>query len=290
MNINKNILVTGSNGQLGSEIKAISSILPDAAFLFTDVAELDITDSVAIDKFISENNITHIINCAAYTAVDKAEQDVELCNKINRDACENLAKSVHKHNAFLVHISTDYVFDGNGTKPYVEDDTTNPQTVYGSSKLAGETAIRNNTDKAIIIRTAWLYSIFGNNFVKTMRRLGAEKSDINVVADQRGTPTNAADLAEAILKIIPQLDNWNKGVELYHFSNEGECAWFDFAKEIMQLSNLNCNVHPISTEQYPTPIPRPRYSVLDKSKIKNDFSLIIPDWKSSLIKMISRLA
>lgn len=271
-------LITGSKGQLGTEL---SKLLPDA--ICADIDVLDITDEVAVKNFVRDNNIDVIINCAAYTAVDKAETDIELATKINVDGPRNLAKSGAK----VIHISTDYVFDGTGYKPYNPDEKTNPVSVYGKTKRAGELAVIENADVAVIIRTAWLYSPYGNNFVKTMRRLGNEKSEINVVADQIGTPTYAADLADAIVKILPQITSENSGV--YHFTNEGVCSWYDFANEIMDLSNLKCVVNPIKSSQYPTPASRPFYSVLDKDKIKQVFGINIKHWKDGLKRCISEL-
>lgn len=271
-------LITGSKGQLGTEL---SKLLPDA--ICADIDVLDITDEVAVKNFVYDNNIDVIINCAAYTAVDKAETDIELATKINVDGPKNLAKSGAK----IIHISTDYVFDGTGHKPYNPDEKTNPVSVYGKTKRAGELAVLENADVAVVIRTAWLYSPYGNNFVKTMRRLGNEKSEINVVADQIGTPTYAADLADAIVKILPQITSENSGV--YHFTNEGVCSWYDFACEIMELSNLKCVVNPIKSSQYPTPAARPFYSVLDKDKIKQVFGINIKHWKDGLKRCISEL-
>ncbi len=264
-------LITGSNGQLGTEL---SKLLPEA--ILTDVADLDITDEAAVKNFVKENNVDTIINCAAYTAVDKAEDDEELATKINISGPRNLALSGAK----IVHISTDYVFDGQGHKPYQPEDEAHPVSVYGKTKLAGEQEVLKYANEAVIIRTAWLYSPYGNNFVKTMRRLGAEKESLNVVADQIGTPTYAADLAKAIVQILPQISPQNKGV--YHFTNEGVCSWYDFARKIMELSGLKCKVNPIPSSAYPTKATRPFYSVLDKSKIKNTFNIEIPHWEESL--------
>lgn len=271
-------LITGSKGQLGTEL---SKLLPDA--ICADIDILDITDENAVKNFVRDNNIDVIINCAAYTAVDKAETDIELATKINVDGPRNLAKSGAK----IIHISTDYVFDGTGHRPYNPDEKTNPVSVYGKTKRAGEMAVLENADVAVVIRTAWLYSPYGNNFVKTMRRLGAEKDSLNVVADQIGTPTYAADLADAIVKILPQITSENSGV--YHFTNEGVCSWYDFANEIMELSNLECVVNPIKSSQYPTPAARPFYSVLDKDKIKQVFGINIKHWKDGLQRCISEL-
>lgn len=273
--MNNNILVTGCNGQLGNEIKLL---LPEA--VYTDADILDITNEDAVIGFVKENNIDTIINCAAYTAVDKAEDDVDLAQKVNETGPKNLAKTGCK----IIHISTDYVFDGSNCRPYTPDDKPNPVSVYGKTKLAGERAVAELAKEYAIIRTAWLYSSFGNNFVKTMRRLGSERETLNVVCDQTGTPTYAKDLAEAIVKILPQLNETNSGV--YHFSNEGTCSWYDFAVEIMALSGLNCKVLPILSADYPSKATRPFYSVLDKSNLKKTFNISIPHWKESLISCL----
>lgn len=269
------ILVTGSKGQLGTELQ---KLLPDA--IFTDVNTLDITDLKAVKNFVNDNQIDTIINCAAYTAVDKAEDEAELAKKINEDGPRNLALSRTK----IIHISTDYVFDGTNYKPYLPDDITNPISVYGSTKRFGELAVLENAKIAVIIRTAWLYSAYGNNFVKTMCRLGTEKENLNVVSDQIGTPTFAGDLARAIVAILPQMNNDNKGI--YHYTNEGVCSWYDFATEIMNLSRLKCKVNPIPSSAYPTKAKRPFYSVLNKEKIKNVFNVEIPYWKESLSNLL----
>ena len=273
------ILITGCNGQLGTELGAL---LPDA--IKTDYDVLDITNADAVKRFVDKNKIETIVNCAAYTAVDKAEDDFDMARKINVDGPHNLALSGAK----IVHISTDYVFDGTGHTPYKPDDVTNPVSVYGKTKRAGEIEVLYKTEQPhVVIRTAWLYSPYGNNFVKTMLRLGSEKTDINVVNDQIGTPTYAADLAKAIVKILPQLNAENSGV--YHFTDEGVCSWYDFATEIMNMAGLKCNVHPIPTSAYPTRATRPAYSVLDKSKIKDVFGVEIPHWRKSLQDCLQRL-
>jgi dTDP-4-dehydrorhamnose reductase len=277
-----NILVTGGNGQLGSELKEIASNYQDYNFLFTDVKDLDITNHAAVNEFVEMNKINVIINCAAYTAVDKAEEQGDLAKAINHLAVANFAKIAKDNHIKLIHISTDYVFDGTNYKPYVESDTPNPQSVYGQTKLDGELALqRINPANAIIIRTSWVYSKFGNNFVKTMLRLGKERDELNVVADQIGTPTHAADLAKAILTSIPQINN--ETVEVYHYSNEGVCSWYDFAKAIFELYKISINLGPIESTQYPTPAERPYYSVLNKKKIKDTYQIEIPFWKDSLI-------
>lgn len=289
--VQKNILVTGSNGQLGNEIRRISANHENNfRFFFTDVAELDITDLKTVDSFIKENNIKYIINCAAYTAVDKAEDDVDLCYKINRDAVTNLGLAATNNNAKVIHISTDYVYDGTANKPYVETDTVNPQSVYGKSKQEGEAELLKACADSIIIRTAWLYSIFGNNFVKTMIKLGKERETLNVVADQNGTPTNAADLAKAIVKILDfsEANGFKPGI--YHYSNEGATTWYDFTLAIHKEAGIHtCKVNPITTEQYPVKATRPKYSVLDKTKIKSTFNLTIPKWEESLNNCIKEL-
>lgn len=289
--VQRNILVTGSNGQLGNEIRRISANHENNfRFFFTDVAELDITDLKAVDSFIKENNIKYIINCAAYTAVDKAEDDVDLCYKINRDAVANLGQAATNNNAKVIHISTDYVYDGTANKPYVETDTVNPQSVYGKSKQEGEAELLKACANSIIIRTAWLYSIFGNNFVKTMIKLGKERETLNVVADQNGTPTNAADLAKAIVKILDfsEANGFKPGI--YHYSNEGATTWYDFTLAIHKEAGIHtCKVNPITTEQYPVKATRPKYSVLDKTKIKSTFNLTIPKWEESLNNCIKEL-
>ena len=269
--MNDKILITGANGQLGTEL---AKLLPEA--VLTDVADLDITDFQAVQSFVQERQIKTIINAAAYTAVDKAEDEPSVAHKINVQGPENLAKTGCK----IIHISTDYVFDGTNHQPYRPEDKTNPVSVYGKTKAEGENAVLKNAPIAAIIRTAWLYSPYGNNFVKTMRRLGAERDTLNVVADQIGTPTYAADLAKAIKQILPQLNEQTKGI--YHFTNEGVCSWYDFAVEIMRLSKLSCKVLPITSAEYPTKAQRPFYSVLDKNKIKKTFHLEIPHWKESL--------
>ena len=271
-------LITGCNGQLGKEIQ---KRLPDA--IATDAGTLDITDFNAVQQFVLSNKIDTIINCAAYTAVDKAESDTELARQVNTVGPENLAKTGCK----LVHISTDYVFDGTAHTPYKPTDATNPVSIYGKTKLAGEQAVLKHNNQAVIIRTAWLYSENGNNFVKTMLRLGKEKESLNVVYDQIGTPTYAADLADAIVKVLPKISPDTSGV--YHYTNEGVCSWYDFATAIMKLGERNCKVKPILSSEYPTAATRPFYSVLDKSKIKNTFNIDIPHWYDGLVRCIKKL-
>ncbi len=275
-----NILVTGSNGQLGSEIKSISSNY-DYNFFFTDRNSIDITNKENIKEYCQENNINVIINCAAYTAVDKAESDEINADLVNRKAVKKLALVSKELDIKLIHISTDYVFDGKNFKPYVEEFQTNPQGVYGKTKLDGENEMRDiNPKNSIIIRTSWVYSSFGNNFVKTMLRLGKEKESLGVIFDQVGTPTYAKELAKVILDITKKINN--KKVEIYNYSNEGVLSWYDFAKEIMRMAKLNCKINPIETFQYPTPAKRPHFSLLNKSKIKSTFGIEIPYWKDSL--------
>ncbi|MFK5882069.1 MAG: dTDP-4-dehydrorhamnose reductase [Sulfurospirillum sp.] len=282
-----NILVTGSNGQLGSEIRELSSQY-NYNFLFTDKDTLDITDEKTIKEFIEKNNIDLIINCAAYTAVDKAEDDEVNADKINHLAVKNLSEIAKDKNVKLIHISTDYVFDGKNYKPYNEDDVTQPNGIYGKTKLDGEKAMLGiNPFNSIIIRTSWVYSSFGNNFVKTMLRLGRQRDELGVIFDQVGTPTYARDLAKAILDIIPQIEN--KTVEIYHYSNEGALSWYDFAKAIFRLSEVDCKINPIETKDYPTPATRPHYSLLNKSKIKKEFDIEIPYWKDSLNECLRKM-
>ena len=275
-----NILVTGSKGQLGSEIEALSSNY-DYNFFFTDRDELDITNQEAIEGFIENNKIDTIINCAAYTAVDRAEDDEINADKINHLAVKYLAQIAKEKDIKLIHISTDYVFDGKNYKPFIETDSTNPQGVYGKSKLDGEEALKDvNPKNSIIIRTSWVYSSFGANFVKTMLKLGKERESLGVIYDQVGTPTYARDLARAILDILPKIQN--DSVQIYHYSNEGVLSWYDFAREIMRMAKIDCVVNPIETKDYPTPASRPHYSLLNKSKIKEEFNITIPFWKDSL--------
>ena len=277
-----NILVTGSEGQLGSELRTIALDFPEYNLFFTNRINLDITDYKAVKHFIESNKINAIINCAAYTAVDKAESEPALADAINHLAVANFAKLSKENNIKLIHISSDYVFDGNSKKPYKETDTPNPQSVYGQTKLDGELAIQKiNPANSIIIRTAWLYSKFGNNFVKKILKLGKTRREISVVSDQIGTPTNAADLALAILKILPRLENTS--VELFHYSNEGVCSWYDFALEIFKIRAIKTVVNTVKTSEFPTLVKRPTYSVLDKAKIKTFFDLAVPFWKDSLI-------
>ena len=275
-----NVLVTGSKGQVGSELKVLSSNYA-YNFFFTDRKELDIGSQESINDFIEVNTINIIINCAAYTAVDKAETEVELADKINNKAVHYLAEVAKNKNIKLIHLSTDYVFDGTNFKPYIEEDRTNPNSVYGETKLHGEEALKKiNPLNSLIIRTSWVYSSFGANFVKTMLRLGKERDTLEVVVDQVGTPTYARDLAKMILDILPKIEN--SEVEIYHYSNEGVLSWYDFAKEIMRMAKRECQVSPIESNTYPTSAKRPHYSLLNKRKIKDKFNIQIPFWKDSL--------
>ena len=274
-------------GQLGSEIKELSSNY-NYNFFFTTRDDIDITSKDSIKEFCQTNSINVIINCAAYTAVDKAQSDIENADLVNRKAVKKLSIVAKELDIKLIHISTDYVFDGKNFKPYVEEFQTNPQSVYGKTKLDGENEIRDiNPLNSIIIRTSWVYSYYGNNFVKTMLRLGKEKEELGVIFDQVGTPTYAKDLAITILDIIPQIEN--SKVEIYNYSNEGVLSWYDFAKEIMKMAKLNCKINPIETYQYPTPAKRPHFSLLNKSKIKSKFNLEIPYWKDGLDDCLKRL-
>ncbi len=282
-----NILVTGSNGQLGNELRKLQSASPDYNFVFTDIAELDITNPVAIEALMMTENIAVIINCAAYTAVDKAETDSATAYRINADAPGYLATAAFKFNALLVHVSTDYVFSGEGFRPYTEDQPCDPRSIYGTSKLKGEMDVINSGCRHIIIRTSWLYSAFGNNFIKTVRKYGRERGHLNMIYDQIGTPTHAADLAQTIMAIIPQCTEPKSNI--YHYSNEGVCSWYDFAIEILEQSGIPCTVSPINTEEYPLPATRPFYSVLNKAKIKKDFNITIPHWKESLTRCLKEL-
>ena len=284
------ILVTGANGQLGSELRALSTSYPTYNFLFVTRNELEISDAIAVKKYFDANKIDHCINCAAYTAVDKAETEKDIAFKVNADAVGYLAKACEKHQTQLIHISTDYVFDGTATEPIEENEHVNPLGVYGMSKLRGEQLAISNLENTIIIRTSWVYSSFGNNFVKTMLRLMKEKESINVVSDQRGCPTYAADLADAILQIVLKTNDRTPTTNgIFNYSNSGVINWYEFALAIKELSGSKCIVHPIPTSQYPTPAKRPQYSVLDTSKIRQTFGIGIPEWKESLKKCLSIL-
>ena len=280
------ILITGCNGQLGNEMQLLEKENPQHTYFNTDVAELDITDQKAIEKFVSENAIDGIVNCAAYTAVDKAEENQDLCMKLNATAPDYLAQAIEKRGGWMIQISTDYVFDGTNHKPYTEADSVCPNSTYGRTKLAGEQAVMAGCKKSMVVRTAWLFSPFGNNFVKTMIRLGNEKPELGVIFDQIGTPTYARDLAVAIFAAI------NQGIVpgIYHFSNEGVISWYDFTKAIHRIAGITtCRVRPLHTEEYPTPANRPHYSVLDKTKIKQTYSIEIPYWEESLVECVKLL-
>ena len=280
------ILVTGSNGQLGSEMVALQTPETHHQWFNLDINELDITDKNAVEQFVVNNKIDGIINCAAYTNVDKAEEDVALCYKVNRDAPQYLAQAIEKVGGFIIHISTDYVFDGTNNIPYTEQDKPNPVTIYGKSKIEGEQYVCESCKQHIIIRTAWVYSSYGKNFVKTMIKLGKEKPSLGVIFDQIGSPTYARDLAKAIITIV------NQGIipGIYNFSNEGVISWYDFTKHVHQLANItSCKVAPIHTADYPTLAQRPHFSVLDKTKIKNTYNIEIPYWRDSLEECIQLL-
>ncbi|HQB69351.1 MAG TPA: dTDP-4-dehydrorhamnose reductase [Paludibacteraceae bacterium] len=280
------LLITGAYGQLGNEMRVALERYPHLESIFTDVDTLNITDKNAIDAFVSLHKPNILINCAAYTAVDKAEDDVELCYKINSDAVRNLGEVAQVHGMKVIHISTDYVFDGTSHIPYTEDMPVSPTNVYGKSKLAGERELQKACPSAVIIRTSWLYSGFGNNFVKTMLKLGRERTELKVIFDQIGTPTYAADLASAILQIV---DSGNVVAGVYHFSNEGVCSWYDFTKMIFKLANINCEVFPIESKDYVVRTPRPHYSVLNKSKLKLNYNQTVPYWIDGLERCLKIL-
>lgn len=280
------VLVTGSNGQLGNEVQVLASSYPQFQFIFTDVEELDICDRKAVEKYFAERKIDVLLNCAAYTAVDKAEEDVELCYRINEKAVGILGEVAAQYGTKMVHVSTDYVFDGTNYLPYTEDRPVCPATVYGKSKLAGELLLMDVCPAAVIVRTSWLYSSFGNNFVKTMIKLGRERDTLNVIFDQVGTPTYAADLADALLQIV-SADKFIPGV--YHYSNEGVCSWYDFTIAIHQIAGIDCRVLPIESKDYPAKTPRPHYSVLNKKKIKTNYNIQIPHWEDGLRRCMAIL-
>jgi len=286
-----NILITGSNGQLGSEIKDLVTNYKNFNFFFMDLPELNICKLEELNTFIVDQNINAVINCAAYTAVDKAEKDEHTAQKVNSEGVLNLVNALKKVNGKLIHISTDYVFDGNHSQPYKESDPVSPVGVYGETKRAGELAVLNSSIDALVIRTSWMYSVYGNNFLKTMLKLGHDKDELGVIFDQVGTPTNASDLAKTCLDILAYSKeaNINSKGKIYHYSNEGVTSWYDFAKAIMELGSIDCKVRPIETKDYPTPAKRPHYSVLNKSKIKTDFNIQIPNWRDSLDKCIEKL-
>ena len=285
------VLITGSNGQLGSEIKELALEYKNLECIFKDLPELDICDTDALNTFIIDQHINAVINCAGYTAVDKAEENPEIAEQVNSKGVLNLVNALEKVDGKLIHISTDYVFDGNHSQPYNESDSVSPIGVYGETKRAGELAVLNSSIDALVIRTSWLYSAYGNNFVKTMLRIGNKKKSIQVVSDQKGTPTYAKDLAKTCLDILSDASSTNlsKKGSLYHYSNEGVTSWYDFATAIMEISNIDCQLISIETKDYPTQARRPMYSVLDKSKIKSDFKVTIPHWRDSLANCIKKI-
>ncbi|MCX7082333.1 MAG: dTDP-4-dehydrorhamnose reductase [Methylococcales bacterium] len=289
--MSKHVLVTGANGQLGRELRELSRYFSDYDFTFITRDELDLSDASAINAWFANKTFDVVINCAAYTAVDKAETEAELAFAINTTAVQTLAKIAKQQGISMLHISTDYVFAGDSCKPYQETDATCPQGVYGQSKLEGELAmLAINPDRSVIIRTSWVYSRFGNNFVKTMVRLAKERRELSVIYDQVGSPTSAKDLALVLLMIIdsPQLQS-QRGTEIYHYSNEGVCSWYDFAIAIFKSAPIRCKVNPIETKDYPTPAKRPYYSLLNKAKIKNTFELTIPYWRDSLPECLQHI-
>jgi dTDP-4-dehydrorhamnose reductase len=285
------VLITGSNGQLGSEIKELENNYKKVDLIFKDLPELDICNFEVLQAFILDNNINAVINCAAYTSVDKAEEESIIAKKVNYEGVLNIVNALQTVNGKLIHISTDYVFDGNHFSPYKESDSVSPIGVYGETKRAGELAVINSAIDSIVIRTSWLYSSYGNNFVKTMLRLGTQKEELGVIFDQVGTPTYARDLAKTCLEILCEdsSENISKKGNLYHYSNEGVASWYDFAISIMELGRENCKVKPIQTKDYPTLAKRPQYSVLNKSKIKTDFDIDIPYWRDSLKDCIEKI-
>jgi dTDP-4-dehydrorhamnose reductase len=292
MNKLQTILVTGSSGQLGRSIQSIALDYPDYEFVFANRQQLNLSNETSLAKFFGYNTFDIVINCAAYTAVDNAEAEPELANQINHLAVRQLANIAKQQNAKLIHISTDYVFNGKQYRPYLEADEVAPHGVYGQTKLSGEQAIQNTLkNNAIIIRTSWVYSEYGNNFVKTMLKLGQERDSLNVIFDQVGTPTYAKDLAKDIMSIVQSQEFRQEDftTNILHFSNEGVCSWYDFAKTIFELANIQCHVNAIETKDYPTPAKRPHYSVLNKAKIKQTYNLAIPYWKDSLRRCVTAL-
>lgn len=282
----ENILITGAKGQLGSELKVLSQKNPSYNYYFTDIEELDITSAEAIENFVTANNITKIINCAAYNDVNGAESNFDEAVRLNVTAVASLAECAARHDIYLIHFSSDYVFNGKKKSPYHESDRAFPISAYGKTKLAGEIAIKKSGAKSIIIRTAWLYSQFGNNFVKKMIQIGLDEYDADVVADCFGSPTSAKELAEAVFHIIPQLDATPRYGEVFHYSSEGVCSWAEFAEKIMKLKQLDCTINPLLSEAYPASAKRPAYSVLDKTLIKTVFGVKTYHWEKSLSKVI----
>lgn len=303
--MHKRILVTGKNGQLGQSLQKVVSnfaVIPSVSeespacnydFTFVGRDELDLANPQSITDFFKNKQFDAIINCAAYTAVDKAESEPELADQINHLAVKQFADIAKAQNSFLIHISTDYVFDGTNHKPYVETDKTNPINTYGLTKLKGEQAMQASGCTGAIIRTSWVYSEFGNNFVKTMLHLGKQRGNLNVIYDQIGSPTYATDLAKSILTVIDNapivIARSDNDVAIYHYSNEGVCSWYDFAQAIFEISNINCQVNPIETKDYPTPAKRPHYSVMNKAKIKQILGLVVPYWRDSLKQCLTQL-
>lgn len=283
------ILVTGSEGQLGSEVQELYSKYENIECVFKDLPEFDISDAVLVNSFIRNQNINVVINCAAYTSVDKAEENIEIAKSVNSTGVRNLVEALEKVNGKLIHISTDYVFDGNNSNPYKETDPVCPIGVYGETKRSGEIFVINSNIDSIVIRTSWLYSAFGKNFVKTMLNLGCERDSLNIICDQVGTPTYARDLAKICLDILSKSDRISKKGKIYHYSNEGVASWYDFAILIMEYAGLNCKLNSVLTKDYITLAKRPQYSVLDKTKIKKDFKIQIPYWKDSLKECIIKL-
>lgn len=284
-----NVLVTGANGQLGSEIQELSENYKQFTFFFESSTTLDITKFDEVKSFIVQNNIQAVINCAAYTLVDKAEQEEDKAKEVNVTGIKNLIVVLEETQGKLIHFSTDYVFNGENKIPYTEEDITSPIGIYGNTKREGENVILKSDIEALIIRTSWLYASYGSNFVKTMIRLGKEKQELNVINDQKGSPTYARDLAKACLQILSKSIKIDKKSRIYHYSNEGVISWYDFAKEIMKIAEIECKVTPITTKEYPTLAQRPKYSVLNTSKIKRDFNIEIPYWKDSLKDCIFKL-
>ncbi len=287
----KKILVIGANGQLGQSIKVLQSNYQDYQITFISRKQCDLSLPESINHFFSNQQFEVIINCAAYTAVDRAESETELATLINESAVEILAKIAKKQKAIFIHISTDYVFKGENFKPYLEIDSVCPQGVYGETKLKGEQALQAINPLGLMIRTSWVYSEYGNNFLKTMLKLGRERDELNVIFDQIGTPTYASDLAKAILDIVsaPSLKQQHPNFRLFHYSNEGVCSWYDFAKAIFELSEIDCQLNAIETKDYPTAAKRPHYSLLNKTKIKQTFNLKIPYWRDSLQQCLNKL-
>ncbi|WP_319380112.1 dTDP-4-dehydrorhamnose reductase [Thiomicrorhabdus sp.] len=288
--MNKKILVIGKNGQLGMSFQKLARRYHRCEFIFTDRDEINLLESNSLDSFFKDNSFDIVINCAAYTAVDKAETEVKIADQINHLAVMHLAELCRQKDVVLIHVSTDYVFSGKGFQPYVESDPVAPQCVYGETKLKGEQAIGKIKPKGCIIRTSWVYSEFGNNFVKTMLKLGQDRDELSVIFDQIGSPTYAEDLARTIMTLLQASDRFIGEPEIFHFSNEGVCSWFDFAKAIFELSEIECKVSPIETRDYPTPATRPHYSLMNKAKIKQAFGVEIPYWRDSLMACLNELS